>query len=106
MKQGEAFRSPAELLAHLLRDQAEVMAQIVRDATRRVNEVEDRLLANRIGSSRSQLGTLQRVLVRLQRLLAPELAALISEQNNRTLFLLTVVTVLALPFNVVGGSSA
>jgi zinc transporter len=29
--------------------------------------------------------------------------ALINEQNNRILFVLTVVTVLALPFNVVAG---
>jgi zinc transporter len=115
--------------------------------------VEDRLLANRIAASRAELGALRRVLVRLQRLLAPEpaalfrllsrppgwigeedvidlrqsaeefnsavadsaalverirllqeeLAALISEQNNKILFVLTVFTVLALPFNIVGG---
>jgi zinc transporter len=153
VRQGERFRSAADLLAHLLRDQAEVMVQIVRDATAKVDAVEDKLLANRVGSSRAQLGALRRVMVRLQRLLAPEpaalfrllsrppawlgeadlqdlrqsaeefstavaetatlvervkilqeeLAALINEQNNRTLFLLTVVTVLALPFNVIGG---
>jgi zinc transporter len=153
VRQGERFRSAADLLAHLLRDQAEVMVQIVRDATAKVDAVEDNLLANRVGSSRAKLGALRRVMVRLQRLLAPEpaalfrllsrpptwlgeadvqglrqsaeefstavaetatlvervkilqeeLAALINEQNNRTLFLLTVVTVLALPFNVIGG---
>jgi zinc transporter len=153
VRQGETFRSPAELLAHLLRDQADVLAKIVRDGTGRVNGVEDSLLANRVGSSRAQLGTLRRVLVRLQRLLAPEpaalfrllsrppawleeqdlqdlreaaeefsaavsdsaalvertkilqeeLAALLNERTNRTLFVLTVVTVLALPFNVIGG---
>ena len=32
-----------------------------------------------------------------------ELAAIIGEQNNRSLYILTVVTVLALPFNVIGG---
>jgi zinc transporter len=153
VRRGETFRSPAELLAHLLRDQADVLARIVRDGTGRVNAVEDSLLANRVGSSRAQLGTLRRVLVRLQRLLVPEpaalfrllsrppgwleeqdlqdlreaaeefsaavadcsalverikilqeeLAALLNERTNRTLFVLTVVTVLALPFNVVGG---
>jgi zinc transporter len=153
VRQGETFRSPADLLGHLLRDQADVMVQIVRDGTGRVNALEDSLLANRVGSSRTRLGTLRRVLVRLQRLLAPEpaalfrllsrppawlaeedvqdlrqaaeefstavadsaalverikilqeeLAALINERSNRTLFVLTVVTVLALPFNVVGG---
>jgi zinc transporter len=150
---GETFRSTADLLAHLLRDQAGVMVQIVRDSTTRVNTVEDGLLANRVGSSRAKLGALRRVLVRLQRLLAPEpaalfrllsrppswlseqdvqelrqaaeefsaavadsaalvervkilqeeLAALLNERTNRTLFVLTVVTVLALPFNVIGG---
>jgi zinc transporter len=153
VRQGETFRSPADLLAHLLRDQAEVLARIARDGTGRVNTVEDSLLANRVGSSRAKLGTQRRVLVRLQRLLAPEpaalfrllsrpptwlgeedlqdlrqaaeefsnavaacaalverikilqeeLAALIGERSNRTLFVLTVVTVLALPFNVIGG---
>lgn len=153
VRDGERMRSPAELLAHLMRDQADVMAGIVRQATGRVNSVEDGLLANRVGSSRARLGALRRVLVRLQRLLAPEpaslfrmlsrppawlseadlqdlrqateefstsvadsaalvervkvlqeeLQALIGERTNRTLFILTVVTVLALPFNVIGG---
>jgi zinc transporter len=153
VRQGESFRSPAQLLAHLMRDQAEVLVQIVRDATVRVDVVEDQLLANRVGSSRKELGVLRRVLVRLQRLLAPEpaalfrllsrppswltaddvqdlrdsaeefratvadsatlvervkllqeeLAALLSEQNNRSLFVLTIVTVLALPINIVAG---
>ncbi len=153
VRQGETFRSTAELLAHLLRDQADVMVQIVRAATSRVNAVEDGILADRVGSSRARLGALRRVLVRLQRLLAPEpaalfrllsrpplwlseedqqdlrqaaeefstavadsaalgervkilqeeLTALVGERSNRTLFVLTVVTVLALPFNVIGG---
>src|SRR5947208_16683250 len=34
--------------------------------------MEDRLLAKRISVSRSELGSLRRMLVRLQRLLAPE----------------------------------
>ena len=153
VRDAETFRSPVDLLAHLLRDQADVMVRIVRDSTARVNSVEDALLAGRVGASRARLGALRRVLVRLQRMLAPEpaalfrllsrpptwfgeedsqdlrqsaeefstavadsaalverikvlqeeLAALLNERTNRTLFILTVVTVLALPFNVIGG---
>jgi zinc transporter len=149
---GELFRSPADLLAHLLRDQADVLVVNVHQAMQRVDDLEDYMLANAMGTRRAQLGSLRRVLVRLQRLLAPEPAALfrllsrppawltdsdvqdlrqsgeelataaadcaaliervrllqeeasayIAEQNNRILFVLTLVTVLALPFNVVG----
>lgn len=152
VKHGETFRSPAELLAHLLRDQADVLVEIVRDATKQVDGVEDRILAHQ-SASRPRLGALRRVLVRLQRLLAPEpaalfrllnrppawlseadvadlqqsaeelsaavsdsaalverirllqeeLIALINEQTNRTLFILTVVTVLALPLTIIPG---
>jgi zinc transporter len=42
-------------------------------------------------------------LVERVKVLQEELAALINEQTNRTLFVLTVVTVLALPFNVIAG---
>ena len=150
---GQIFRSPIEILARLLRDQASVLVDIVRKAKRRVGPMEEQLLAKRISVSRSELGTLRQMLVRLQRLLAPEpaaffrllnrppdwisqdelqnlqqaaekfstaisdtaalvervkqlqeeLAALVSEQTNRTLFLLTMVTVLALPINLVAG---
>jgi zinc transporter len=153
VRAGTPFRSPAELLAQLLRDQANVLVEIVRHTTARVDAAEDRLLANRIFVSRAELGAMRRVLVRLQRLLAPEpaalfrllskpprwigeedlqdlrqaaeefstavtdsaalverirllqeeLAASINEQNNRILFVLTVVTVLAVPFNLIGG---
>jgi zinc transporter len=37
------------------------------------------------------------------RLVQEELAARISEQSNRILFMLTLVTVLAVPFNLIGG---
>ena len=37
------------------------------------------------------------------KILQEELTALVGERSNRTLFVLTVVTVLALPFNVIGG---
>lgn len=153
VKSGECFRSPVELLAHLLRDQADVLVQIVREATARVDRVEDDLLAQKVGRKRVQLGSLRRLLVRLQRLLAPEpaalfrllnrppewiaeedlqelresaeefstaiadasalvervrliqeeLATLINEQNNKSLFVLTIVTVLALPINIIAG---
>ena len=149
----EIFRSPVELLAHLLRDQAGVLVDILRQATARVDEIEDRLLANRLSASRSEISNLRRVLVRLQRLLAPEpaalfrllnrppdwiakediqelgqaaeefsaaladsaalvervrliqeeLVAMVNEQTNRTLYVLTLVTVLALPINIMAG---
>ncbi len=152
-RSGQEFRSPVDLLAHLLRVQAGVLVDILRQATVRVDGIEDRLLANRVSVTRLELGQLRRVLVRLQRLLAPEpaaffrllsrspgwiapedlqdlrqaaeefsvavgdsaalvervkllqeeLTALVSEQSNRTLFVLTFVTVLILPINVVAG---
>ncbi len=153
VRAGQNFRSAAELLSHLLRDQAEVLVGIVRQSTTRVDVIEDTLLANRIAASRGELSTLRRTLVRLQRLLAPEPAALfrllsrpagwiierdtqelrqaaeefsaavadalalservrllqeeliaqLNEQTSRTLFVLTVVTVLALPINLIAG---
>src|SRR5207245_9824112 len=110
-------------------------------------------LANRISVSRSELGSLRQMFVRLQRLLAPEpaaffrllnrppdwiaeeelqnlqqaaekfstaisdtaalvervkqlqeeLAALVNQQTDRTLFVLTVVPGLALPISLVAG---
>jgi zinc transporter len=148
---GQIFGSPIEILARLLRDQANVLVAIVRNVKKRVGPLEEQLLAKRVFVSRSELGSLRRMLVRLQRLLAPEpaaffrllnqppgwisqdelqnlqqaaekfssavndtasmvervkqlqeeLAALVSEQTNRTLFLLTMATVLALPINLV-----
>ena len=153
IKAGQPLRSSAELLAQLLREQAQVLVDIVRQSTALVDKVEDRLLANRVSVSRSELSAQRRSLVRLQRLLAPEPAALfrllnrppewlseedlrdlrqaaeefsaavadsaalterlkllqeeltatVEEQTNRTLFILTLVTVLALPINLVAG---
>jgi zinc transporter len=37
------------------------------------------------------------------KLLQEEIAARINEQNNRSLFVLTIVTVLALPINIIAG---
>jgi zinc transporter len=153
VRRGEIFRSPVELLAHLLRDQAEVLVQIVRDTTAEVDGIEDRLIVGSVTTGRSRLGALRRTLVRLQRLLAPEPAALfrllnrppawivpddvrdlrqsaeelsaavadsvalvervrllqeelvaaVNEQTSRTLFVLTIVTVLALPMTIIPG---
>src|SRR5215471_10443456 len=72
---GQVFRSPIEILARLLRDQANVLVDIVRQSKRRVAPMEEQLLAKRISISRSELASLRRMLVRLQRLLAPEPAA-------------------------------
>jgi zinc transporter len=130
-----------------------VLVDLVRQATTRVDEVEDRLLAGRLAHKRARLGAMRRLLVRLQRLLLPEPAALfrllqhppawmaeldgqdlrdateefsvvlrdmvalqervkllqeevaaeVNEQNGRSLFVLTIVTVLALPINMIAG---
>lgn len=153
VRQGERFRSPAELLIHLLRDQADLMMQIVRRAGTDIDRIEDRFLSERPTANREQLSTMRRTLTRLQRMLAPEpgsifrllakppawllgedvqelresteefsvvladLAGLVErikllqeeitsrldEQNSRTLFTLTLVTVIALPMNIVAG---
>ena len=153
VKAGDAPRSSTELLEHLLRAQADVLVKIVRGVTSRIDRIEDELLAGRLDHKRARLGVLRRLLVRLQRLLAPEPAALfrllrqpppwiapedleelrqsteefslvirdlaalqerikllqdevagqVSEQTNKNLFTLTVVTVLALPINITTG---
>ncbi len=153
VKYGEAFDSTINLLVHLLQDQAEVLTRVVRQTSVKVDAVEDHLLAHRLQDHRAELANLRRVLVRFQRLLAPEpaalfrllnkpprwvresdlqdlresteefalvlndlaglverikllqeeLAAKLNEQTNRTLFTLTIVTVLALPINIVAG---
>ncbi len=153
VNKGEHFAAPAELLIHLLHDQADVLIGIVRNVIIKIDDIEDHLLAERLNHKRANLGELRRVLVRLQRLLAPEPAALfrllqrppvwvaerdvqelrqsteefavvlsdmaavqerikllqeeiaarVNEQNNRSLFVLTIVTVLALPINIIAG---
>jgi zinc transporter len=150
---GETMDSPMELLTHLLRDQADVLTRIVRDAILKVDRIEDSLLSGKLQYKRAGLGSLRRVLVRLQRLLAPEpaalfrllqrppgwvaaqdrqelresseefavvlndiaalqerikllqeeIAAVVNEANNRSLYVLTIVTVLALPINIIAG---
>lgn len=153
VEHGDQIQSSVELLVHLLRDQADVLVKIVRDAVARVDKVEDTLLSGRLNTQRTDLGALRRILVRLQRLLAPEPAALfrllqkppgwvaelavqelrqsteeftvvlndmsslqerikllqeeiaaqVNEENNRSLYVLTIVTVLALPINIITG---
>ena len=153
LRQGLVIRSTTELLEQFLRSQADVLIGIVRGATRRVDLVEDELLAGRLHVKRARLGALRRLLVRLQRLLAPEPASLfrllqhppewmdaddvqnlreaseefsvalrdmaslqerirllleevgaaVNERTGRTLFVLTVLTVLALPINILAG---
>jgi zinc transporter len=152
-ERGIGFRSPIVFLNRLLHDQGDVLVHIVRKATLQVDEVEDKLLVGRLGPKREDLGRLRRVLVRLQRLLAPEpgalfrllrlpppwiverdldelrqateefslvlrdlaalqerikllqdeIAAQVGEHTNSSVFTLTVVTVLALPINLVAG---
>jgi zinc transporter len=153
VREGEIFSTPAELLIHLLRDQADLLVQIVRGSSIEIDRIEDQFLSKLAVESRRDLGAMRRVLVRLQRLLAPEpgsifrllvrppnwlseadvqhlrdsteefslvlgdlsglaerikllqeeIAARLDEQTNRTLFTLTLVTVLALPINIVAG---
>jgi zinc transporter len=153
VRRGAKVISPVALLVHLMHDQGDVLVDIVRNTTSRVDDLEDNLLAGRLESKRANLGSLRRLLVRLQRLLAPEPAALfrllrtppewiteddldglrqateefnvtlsdmaalqerikllqeeiagrVAEANNRSLYVLTIVTVLALPINILAG---
>ncbi|WP_428423349.1 transporter [Methylibium sp.] len=153
VKEGCCFSSSVAFLNHLMHDQGDVLVRIVRAATVQVDAIEDGLLAGRLQRKRVDLGKLRRVMVRLQRLLAPEpgalfrllrlpppwmtahdleelrqateeftlvirdlselqerikllqeeIAAQLGEQTSRSVFTLTVVTVLALPINIVAG---
>ncbi|MGZ5193808.1 MAG: transporter [Ramlibacter sp.] len=153
IKNGERFRSTVGLLERLLRAQADVLVGIVRSATGAVDRIEDDMLSGKLDVKRARLGALRRLLVRLQRLLAPEpaslfrllqhppgwmaeldaqelreateefsvalrdmaslqerikllqeeVAAIVNERNGRSLFVLTVLTVLALPINMLAG---
>jgi zinc transporter len=153
VREGEIFHTPAELLMHLMRDQADLLIQIVRRSSIEVDRIEDQFLSRQVVENRRDLGAMRRVLVRLQRLLAPEpgsvfrllvrppawlsdedvqhlrdsteefslvlgdlsglaerikllqeeIGARLDEQANRTLFTLTLVTVLALPINIIAG---
>jgi zinc transporter len=152
VKAGERFRSPLELLVHLLRDQGEVLTQIVRKTSIRASirsktNYSPRACRPTAPSWRQPpgAGRLQRLLAlepgrccacstarrvaagrdvkelrksteefaliindltalgERIKLLQEEIAANLNEQSNRTLFTLTVVTVLALPINIIAG---
>lgn len=153
VKNGVRFNSSVALLIYLFRVQEDLLVKIMRDATLQIDIIEDRLLIGELAAKRADLGRLRRVLVRLQRLLAPEptalfrllhqpplwiaendldelrqsteefslvirdlaalqerikllqeeMAAQMGEQTNRSLFTLTIVTVLALPINIIAG---
>ncbi len=153
VKHGEKIHSGVALLEHLLRDQADELQRIVRRAAERLDDIEDAVLAGRHAEHTAELARLRRLMVRLQRLLAPEPSALqrtlsrppgwvsehdlqqlhgsaedfalvlrditslqeriklmqdesatrVAEENNRSLFTLTMVTVLALPINLISG---
>ena len=153
VRDGCCFSSSVSFLNHLMHDQGDVLVRIVREATLQVDTVEDSLLGGKLQHKRANVGKLRRVLVRLQRLLAPEpgalfrllrhpppwipahdleelrqateefslvirdmselqerikllqeeIAAQVGEQTNQSVFTLTVVTVLALPINIVAG---
>jgi zinc transporter len=153
VRQGQLFGSTVIMLTELMQDQGRVLEHIVRQASDQVDAIEDQLLSGRLATRRADLSRLRRVLVRLERLLAPEpgalfrfmrhppawvnsadleelqqtsdemalvlndlsglkerikllqeeIAAQASEQSNRSLFVLTAMTVLALPINLVAG---
>jgi zinc transporter len=153
IKGGEQMATPMVLLEHLLREQCDVLTDIVRQVTQRADGIEDRLLAGRSSIQRTTLGEMRRLLVRLRRLMAPEptslfrllqhppgwvterdiqalrevneeflvvlsdmaslqerikllqeeVAAAVNEATGRSLFILTVMTVLALPINILAG---
>jgi len=148
VKAGARCRSPVNLLTQLLKNQADVLTELVGKSSPQVDKIEDSVLTSRIGTNRAELSTLRRTLVRLQRLLAPEpaalfrllnqppgwigeedlqdlrqsaeefatvvgdcaalverakliqeeLTAMVNEQTNSSLFLLTFATVMLLPF--------
>lgn len=68
---GQAFPSPLSLVTELISEQADVLFEILRKIADAANDIEDKLLHNKL-PKRSSLGHFRRDLVRLQRLLAPE----------------------------------
>lgn len=76
VRQGHAFGSTMALLTELMQDQGRVLEHLVRQASDQVDSIEDQLLSGRLAARRADLSRLRRVLVRLERLLAPEPGAL------------------------------
>ena len=145
----QPFHNPLTLVIQLLTIQADVLFDILRNAAGKANSIENMLLDNHL-PKRADLGGIRRDLVRLQRLLVPEPAALfrlvnrppiwvkeedadhlhlatenfsvvlrdmaglqeriklledeiaarVGERTNRILFILTSVTVMALPITI------
>lgn len=150
---GARLDNSIDLLDRLLQLQADELQRILRASSERLDDVEDQMLAGRQGLPVRELAGLRRVLVRLQRLLTPEPAALarviarppgwlgehdlphltqafeeftlvlrdiaalqdrvrllqdecstrLAEETGRSIFMLTMVTVLALPINLISG---
>ena len=148
-----ALSQPEHLLMCLLSYQEDNVEQIIREASRQVLDIEERLFDHSLRNNRNILSNIRRKLLRIQSLLVPEPAALFRllnrpphwlaadsvrelrefteefslgindmsnllerirllqeeasaqavEQNNRTLYWLTVVTVMALPINIITG---
>lgn len=144
---------PEHLLMWLLAYQEDNVEKIIREASRQVLDIEERLFDHSLRHNRTVLSHIRRKLLRIQSLLVPEPAALFRllnrppdwlaadsvrelrefteefslgindmsnllerirllqeeasaqavEQNNRTLYWLTVVTVMALPINIITG---
>ena len=93
---------------------ADVVVQIVRDATSRIDAIEDDLLVARLDNNRARLGGLEfsvvlgdmQALQECIKLRQEEIAANVNEDNNHSPFVLTavtVVTMLALPINIMAG---
>jgi len=72
VKRGDPIASPVALLDHLLGDQADELLNIARRASDRVDDIEDELLAGKQRPYAAELSRLRRLMVRLQRQLAPE----------------------------------
>jgi zinc transporter len=153
VRQGLVVDNSVALMDQLLRYQADELEAIVRRTTDRIDDIEDAVLAGRIRRHGTDLARLRRLLVRLQRMLSPEPAALArtltqppawvtatalqqlhgtseefalvlrdvaalqdrtkliqdevanrtAEATGRSLFTLTMVTVMALPINLIAG---
>jgi len=76
VRQGKTVGSTMALMTELMQDQGRVLEHIVRQASDQVDAIEDQLLRGRLAARRADLSRLRRVLVRLERLLAPEPGAL------------------------------
>ena len=59
-----------------------MLEQVVRQASRHVDLIEERLLSNHVQRNRADLARLRRMLLRFQRLLAPEPAAMFRLLNR------------------------